>query len=182
MICLRNPPLELACCAMDGVVGQQIAIRLADEGVPLRAIARAVEIPSTRLYETLLEAKLAGRLLSLPRDDWPPGCPRDQRALQLSRLAHLHHETLLLTIKRVFALPACAARLLMLLLQYEHVPHARVDIDHKALQVHICRMRKALRIHDLRIDTLWGYGYSLPLEHRRRAMELVLGAVVHEEV
>jgi hypothetical protein len=166
---------------MDYAAGQQIAIRLADEGVPLRAIARATDISSTRLYETLVEAKLSGRLLSLPRDDWPPGCPRDQRALQLSRLAAEHHDTLLLTIKRVFALPACAARLLMLLLQYEHVPHARVDIDHKALQVHICRMRKALQLHGLRIETLWGYGYQLPAEHRRRAMELVLARVPERE-
>jgi hypothetical protein len=165
---------------MDVVMGQQIAIRLADEGVPLRAIARATEIPSTRLYETLVEAKLDGRLFSLPRDDWPPGCPRDQRALQLSRLAAEHHDTLLLTIKRVFALPTCAARLLILLLQYEHVPHARVDMDHKALMVHICRMRKALRPYGLRIETLWGYGYSLPLEHRRRAMEMVLPQVTNQ--
>lgn len=162
---------------MDLAVDQQIAIRLADEGVPLRAIARATEIPSTRLYETLVEAKLDGRLLSLPRDDWPPGCPRDQRALRLSRLASEHHDALLLTVKRVFALPTCAARLMILLLQYEHVPHARVDIDRQELAVHICRMRKALAVHHLRIETLWGYGYSLPSEHRRRAMEMVLPKV-----
>jgi hypothetical protein len=48
-----------------------IAIRLADEGVPLRAIARATNIPSTQLYETLTVARMDGRLLSLPRDDWP---------------------------------------------------------------------------------------------------------------
>ena len=63
-----------------------IAVRLADEGVPLRAIARATDIPSARLYETLTLAKMEGRLLELPRDDWPPGYPRDRRSLQLSRL------------------------------------------------------------------------------------------------
>ena len=35
-----------------------IALRLADEGVPLRAIARATAISSTELYSTLVEAKM----------------------------------------------------------------------------------------------------------------------------
>src|SRR3954465_15888923 len=59
------------------------AIRLADEGVPLRAIARATKIPSEELRTALEEARDDGRLIELPRDDWPPGFPRDQRALQL---------------------------------------------------------------------------------------------------
>ena len=61
-----------------------IAVRLADEGVPLRAIARATNTPSDQLRTKLREARDEGRLLDLPKEDWPPGFPRDQRALQLS--------------------------------------------------------------------------------------------------
>ena len=75
-----------------------IAVKLADEGVPLRAIARATAIPSATLYEVLIEARTEGRLLALPRDDWPPGCPRDQRSLQLSRLVSENPDGLMLTI------------------------------------------------------------------------------------
>jgi hypothetical protein len=79
-----------------------IAVRLADEGVPLRAIARAVQIPSSSLREQLHEAKSDGRLLELPCDDWPPGFPRDQRSLQLSRLMVEDRFALSLAVERLF--------------------------------------------------------------------------------
>jgi len=151
-----------------------IAIRLADEGVPLRAIARAVHIPSTQLYETLVEARMEGRLLSLPRDDWPPGCPRDQRSLRLSRLVTENHDTLMLTIQEVFGLTPLPARLMLILMQHEQVPHERIDVEHKSFGVHVCKMRQQLFKHGLKIKTLWGYGYQLSPDDRRKAMELIL--------
>jgi hypothetical protein len=57
------------------------------KGVPLGAIARVTRISSEVLRERLRDAKATGSLVELPRDDWPPGFSRDQRALQLSRLA-----------------------------------------------------------------------------------------------
>ena len=67
------------------MLSTDIALYLAIEGVPIRAIARATHIPSSELREKLLDAQSDGRLLELPHDDWPPGFPRDQRALQLCR-------------------------------------------------------------------------------------------------
>lgn len=151
-----------------------IAVRLADEGVPLRAIARATDITSTALYELLVNARMKGTLLHIPRDDWPSGCPRDQRALQLSRLATENHDTLIFAIKDVFRLTPTGARLFLLLVQHEHVPHARIDLDHGLLVVNICKMRKLLRPFALTIKTLWGYGYQLSAEHRLKARELIL--------
>ena len=158
-------------------IAATIAVRLADEGVPLRAIARATLISSTALYQTLVEAKMKGVLLHIPRDDWPPGCPRDQRALQISRLAAEQHDTLIFAIKDVFHLTPTGARLFLLLVQHEHVPHARIDLEHKLLVVNICKMRRFLRPFDIVIKTLWGYGYQLPAAHRKRAMELILANV-----
>jgi hypothetical protein len=58
-----------------------IAVAMADEGVPLRSIARVTRIPSSDLRERLRDAKDIGDLIALPSlDDWPPGFPRDQRA------------------------------------------------------------------------------------------------------
>jgi hypothetical protein len=62
-----------------------LALNLAAEGVPLRAIARATDTPSDVVRQQLAEAHACGRLFDLPKEDWPVGVPREQRALQLSR-------------------------------------------------------------------------------------------------
>jgi hypothetical protein len=89
-----------------------IAVRLADEGVPLRAIARATNTPSDQLRAKLREAHDEGRLLDLPKEDWPPGFPRDQRALQLSRMVTQNPEAVTLAASRVFGLTATEVSLL----------------------------------------------------------------------
>ena len=150
-----------------------IAIRLADEGVPLRAIARATHIPATRLYETLTLARTEGRLLDLPRDDWPPGFPRDQRALQLSRMAVQDREAVLLAVQQIFKLTAAEVTILMLLIQNAEVHRDRIDLPRKTLDVHICRIRRRLQAFNIKVTTLWGYGYQLPAPHRRKAMALI---------
>ena len=81
-----NPVRDLLSIMVAVLNSSDIAVRLADQGVPLRAIARAVRMPSSDLREQLHEALSDGRLLELPCDDWPPGCPKDQRALQISRM------------------------------------------------------------------------------------------------
>ena len=93
------------------------AIRLADEGVPLRAIARATNTPSDQLRTKLREARDEGRLLDLPKEDWPPGFPRDQRALQLSRMVTQNPEAVTLAANHVFGLTATEVTLLMTLIQ-----------------------------------------------------------------
>jgi hypothetical protein len=157
-----------------------IAIRLADEGVPMRAIARATHIPSTRLYQALVEARMQGRLLCLPRDDWPPGCPRDQRALQLSRMMTRDHDALILAVQKLFALPPRAAGLLLQLVQHERVSHEHTGVGPRVCNVYICQIRRRLAEHGLQIRTLWGYGYQLSQAHRHKAMELILTQLAPE--
>jgi hypothetical protein len=59
----------------------EIAIRLADEGVPLRAIARACRIPSSELRAQLEAAHKDGRIVDLPKEDWPPYDVRSRRTV-----------------------------------------------------------------------------------------------------
>jgi hypothetical protein len=151
-----------------------IAVRLADEGVPLRAIARATGTPSTKVYATLIEAKQDGRLLELPRDDWPPGCPRDQRALQLSRLVTENKPMLLLAVQGLFGITRTQARIVLLMVQHELVPRERVGLSTTCFNVHVTYVRRALVKFGLKVQTLWGYGYQLSPEHRREAMDLIL--------
>jgi hypothetical protein len=159
---------------MLGMPTVDFAVRLADEGVPLRAIARATRIPSDDLRDALFEAKREGRLLELPRDDWPPGFPRDQRALQLSRLVIENRGALFIAVQQVFHLQMAEVPLLLTLLQHDAMCKKRDDMAVKTVDVHICAMRKKLRPFDLMIRTIWGYGYQMAIDQRRRTMDIIL--------
>jgi hypothetical protein len=151
-----------------------IAIRLAGEGIPIGAIARAVRIPSANLREELAAACGDGRLLALPKNDWPPGSACDQRALLLSRMLSFDREALVLAAKRSFTLTSTQADLLLRMLQ---APIVRRDsASSNSLSVHVCGMRKLLAGFDIRICTLWGTGYTLADADRRRAMDLIIAA------
>lgn len=158
-----------------------VALRLADEGVPLRAIARATRIPSGDLREELLQAQADGRLLLLPHDDWPPGFPREQRALQLSRqishLATVPENTICLTIGRVFGVTATEAKLLLLLLQNHALDKNRDDMAANTVDVHVFHIRKRLQPYGIEIITIWGFGYQLSARDRKKAMSIILQRV-----
>ena len=151
-----------------------IAIRLADEGVPLRAIARATNTPSDQLRTKLREARDEGRLLDLPKEDWPPGFPRDQRALQLSRMGTQNPEAVTLAAGHVFGLTATEVSLLMTLIRSPDVPRERIGMAPRTIDVHVCHIRKALAPFGIVVETLWGYGYQLSEPHRRKVMEMIL--------
>ena len=153
---------------------ESIAVRLADEGVPLRAIARATGTPSDQLRDNLREAKANGTLVDLPKEDWPPGFPRDQRALQLSRMVVEDREAVSLAMQQVFHLTATEAGILMTLLQNPTVPKTRINMVHRTIDVHICRIRQRLEPFAIGVATIWGYGYQLDADSRRRIMELIL--------
>lgn len=152
----------------------QVAIRLADEGVPLRVIARTLHTPSDAIRAQLHLAKDNGQLLDLPKEDWPPGFPRDQRALQLSRLVVEDREAVIFAIQRVFHLTSTEVTLLMLLLSHSSVPKTRINLATKCIDVHIYNIRKRLRPFGVAISTLWGYGYQLSTDSRQRIMDLLL--------
>jgi DNA-binding response OmpR family regulator len=153
----------------------ETVIRLADEGVPLRAIARATKIPSADLREALTDAQSEGRLLELPHDDRPPGFPRDRRALQLSRLAVDDKDVLVLAVRQLFGLTPTEVRLLLAVLQHPLV--IKSTTDGKAMGVRVHYMRKRLAPFGIAITTLWGFGYQLSDPHRRTAMDLILTRV-----
>jgi DNA-binding winged helix-turn-helix (wHTH) protein len=152
-----------------------LALRLADEGVPLRAIARAVRLPADTVRRTLSIAKDEGRLLDLPREDWPPGFPRDPRAWQFSRMLVEDRTSLLVATQQVFGLTRTVADLLLALLQNQNLSkEARSDRwSSKTLDVHICALRRQLRPHRITIDTLWGFGYRLAAGSRAAIMDKI---------
>src|SRR5881394_2800927 len=138
----------------------EIAVRLADEGVPLRAIARATRMPSALVRERLRTALASGQLLDLPREDWPSGFPRDQRALQLSRLSSENRDQLLVAMQRIFGLTPTEISLLLLLVQHPTLHKGRINdaMTSRTIEVHVCRIRQRLEPHGIHIETLWGHG------------------------
>jgi hypothetical protein len=153
-----------------------IAIRLADEGVPLRAIARAIKMSSDLVRERLQMAQAAGKLLDLPRDDWPPGFPRDQRAQQLSRLVADNRDQLLIAIHQIFGLTPTEIGLLLVLIQHFILFKDRISdtMASKTIDVHLCSIRKRLEPYGIQIETLWGHGYQFSPDDRRKVLDLIL--------
>ena len=151
-----------------------IAVRLADEGVPLRVIARTLHTPSDAIRQQLRAAHDDGQLVALPKEDWPPGFPRDQRALQLSRMVVEDKAAVVLALQRIFHLTATETSLFMLLLTNTTVPKQRINMVHRTIDVHIYNIRRRLAPFGIMIATLWGYGYQLSTESRQRIMDLLL--------
>jgi DNA-binding response OmpR family regulator len=143
----------------------------------LRAIARATNTPSDTLRERLTLARSNGQLVDLPKEDWPPGFPRDQRALQLSRMVADDKAAVELALQQVFHLTSTETGLMLLLLANPSVPKQRINMVHRTIDVHICNIRRRLAPHDISIGTVWGYGYQLTQAARHRIMELILQRV-----
>jgi hypothetical protein len=151
-----------------------IAVALADEGVPLRAIARVTHIPSADLRERLAVAKGDGSLVAMPCEDWPIGFPRDRRIVQLARLAGKRPQ-LELVVQRLFGLSPVGVRLLLTMLQREYLDKSCIaGMSARCADVHIHHLRRRLKLHDIAIETVWGRGFRLAPADRRRALDLIL--------
>ena len=145
-----------------------IAVRLANEGVPVRAIARATLIPSSDIWVQLEEAKVTGTLLSMPDADWPstyrpPVLNRQTQALILQQL------------QRLFTLTMAEASILLLLLRRSEVPYPDFPVSPNAVRVFVYRLRARLKPFNMSIKTLHGFGFYLPPVQQKRALELLQG-------
>ena len=171
-----------------------VAIQLADEGIPVRAIARATKIPSSDVYEILRDALLCGALLEMPKDDWPVGSSRAQRfALAGSVLEN--EEALQLACGRCFRTTRLEAAILAVLLKRTEVTKKQLHLvieqsrpsenrdatDPKMVDVMIHHVRKKLRPLGLEIKTVWGLGYLLPTADRDKAIAMLTTNVASED-
>jgi len=143
----------------------------------LRAIARATNTSSDDIRALLNYATSTGQLVELPKEDWPPGFPRDQRALQLSRMVVEDKAAVVLAMQQVFHLTSTEVGLMLLLLAHPSVSKERINMVHRTIDVHICNIRRRLAPHDISIGTVWGYGYQLTQTARHKIMELILERV-----
>lgn len=146
------------------------ALNLADEGVPIKAIARSLHIATDDIQDWVEEAITDGKLLEMPQYDWPPHT-RMQRTPQFVKA--LPEETRLFACMNLFKIPRTQAVLLLALLSRPYAPrdylHAALQRNRKSdeetsvkmIDVVLCNLRRKLKHLDIQIETIWGVGYRL---------------------
>ncbi len=165
---------------------QRLAERFADEGVPLRAMARAFKQPAETVREAVQFGISEGRIVQMPRDDWPVGTPRNDRTPGFIRANKLDDESLVFSCIRLFKITRLQASLLGVLINRNEVskdtmhqiiesrrPPGKEETDPKMVDVVICHLRKRLKPYSLKINTLWACGYYMEPYQRRSILEMV---------
>lgn len=159
-----------------------IVIMLADEGVPVSAIARSVKVPSDEVRDVLHEALATGRLVEMPRSDWPPHMRRADR--MPSTGLDINDDQLLAHCRRLFKLTQLEATVFIPLLKRDEASkqalHGAIEAgraaraaasadetDPKMVDVVVHKLRRKLRPHAIEIKTLWAKGYFMERPMRR---------------
>ena len=159
-----------------------IIVQLADEGIPIRAIARATKLSSERIRDTLHTATDLGQIVGLPRDDWPSGIARDSRVPDPAGVPRLNDEKLIFNISRLFKVTKLQAALFAVLIKRTEVIKETLhqviesrrkpnkeETDPKMVDVVICHLRQRLEPFEITIETQWASGYYMTLDMRKKA-------------
>jgi hypothetical protein len=163
-----------------------IILALANEEVPVNAIARAVGSPSDEVRETIKEAMLYGRVLSMPRSDWHP-LQRGNRG----PMGKMTEEELIFNCQRTFKLTHLQACFLSVLMRRNEVgkealhniiencrgPSQKAETDVKMVDVVLCHLRKRVKPFGLVVKTLHSSGYYMVPEMRKMAQDILLAAL-----
>lgn len=162
-------------------------VRLADEGVPVLALARAFKRPSGDLYDLLRDARADGRLLDLPAADWPVSGNRSERVPTTAIKPPMRQiEELVTDLMATIRVTPQEARFLAYLAVVKRVARTSLHefvalnelADPKLVDIVACKVRKKLRPHGIGFETLWGYGYEMRAVDRQALTRLVQ----HEQV
>jgi hypothetical protein len=161
-------------------------INLAYEGVPQRAIARALQLPANEVREVVAEAVARGIIVRPSESEWPQGSraprhpaftrpPVDEGALlaaaQSLALTKTQAALFLALVRRKF----CTNEILHGIVDSRRRAHS-TSTNHKIVGVMICSIRKRLGSR-YTIQTVQGSGYFMPDDDRRRAAAHLLGCI-----
>lgn len=169
-----------------------LAVRAAVEGIPVRAISRILGQPSDVVYATLHEQHIMGRLVELPRADWPPTARAADHLPQMK--VKPSDDDILFACRRQLKLTSLEAGFLVVLLKHDRAEKAKLHhvieqqrqarstrpdtmelTDLKMVDVMICKLRKKMRDLDPRfvIETVWGGGYYVDDEVKRLIVDRI---------
>lgn len=138
-----------------------VVIRLLAEGVPVRALSRALIMPLGDVQQIASNAQTAGQLMQKPMDDWQPGPPPPDKPYDTQEV-----DGLAVQLGRTGFTPA-ESKMLALLATYGFVDRSTLhrsihtQAENKIVDVYICKIRRKLSIHGtpVTIETQWGTGY-----------------------
>ncbi len=156
-----------------------IAVRMADEGVPVVAIARSLGRPSGDVRQEIKMAILRSEILAMPRDDWPPGSSRNTRTPDCPA-HHIADPVLIPQLMRAYAITGTEAKILGALLRrsemmrealHDLVQKPDKETNIKIIDVFMCKLRRKLKKYDIYICTIWGKGYYLDPDARKLIFE-----------
>jgi len=170
---------------VDSSPSTDIIVRLADEGVPIGAIARAMRQPSDEIREHIEDAIATGRILETPHSDWPTDSRRNTRA-PCTPAEKLDDAHLTMSCIRLFKITGLQAAMLSVLIRRPEVTkdvlHQVIEqrrgqhkeqTDPKMVDVVICHLRKKMKPFDIEIRTIWAKGYCMEADMRAKALQLV---------
>ena len=176
------------------------AIRAADEGIPIGAIARILSVPFQDVADGLKYAIERGQLVELPKADWPPGSKRNSRVpLNAQRLTD---DDIRFLGKQQFKCSPVESEFFLTLMRNERVQKAKLHTviedrratratrpdsmettDPKMVDVIVCKLRKKLKEVDAGfvITTIWNDGYHIQPDTKRKLYEFLGGLDVTKE-
>lgn len=175
------------------------AIRAADEGIPVAAIARILAAPYQDVCDALKRAIERGQLTELPKADWPPGSKRHARVPMNAQ--HLSDDDIRFLGRQQFKCSPVEAEFFLTLMRNERVsknklhtviedrraarplrPENMEATDPKMVDVLICKLRKKLKTVDegFIITTIWNDGYHLLPDTKRKLYEYLGGLDVSQ--
>ena len=161
-------------------------INLAYEGVPQRAIARALQLPANEVGEVVADAVARGIIVEPSESEWPQGSraprhpafagpPIDEGtmlvAAQSLALTKTQAALFLALVRRKF----CTGEILHGIIDSRRRTHS-TPTNHKIVGVMICSIRKQLKGRYI-IQTVQGSGYFIQDDDRRRAAKHLLGCI-----
>lgn len=166
-------------------------IRAADEGVPIGAIKRIFKmvVETMDIRELLHSAVTAGRLIAMPREDWPPAISRDDRFPTVPKHDFgIDDADLVLKLAKKFHTTKLESRILVVVLRRGHASREQLhDVvesnrgnpaettQEKIVDVVVCKLRKKLVPLGLKLRTVHSLGYEMSVEDRQKIWELVNG-------
>lgn len=177
---IPQPPIKITSL-------EDTVIHLADEGVPVLAIARATHTPSEEVYDLLREAVDGGSLIELPQSDWPPGSLRRSRHQSDQNVLNMDDDILQLACGQIFSLTRQQAAVFVAIIRRapeiskRHV-HSAIESTRpanseptslKMTDVVIHHIRAKINPYGLDLKTQWGKGYSLSFSDRDKALALL---------
>ena len=157
-----------------GTLSDHLVIRLADEGVPIAAIARVTH-RSSEDVELIVRGGIASGLIQImPAPDWPAGSRVEKRwpTVPAIDVGAINELGMVLRVK--LDVTTTEARFLAALLLNERASRSLLmsvsisgrALSDKAVDVFATRVRKKVRLFDSNVECIWGEGYFIPEEGR----------------